>query len=274
MPLAFGRCAVLRDKESSRRAGSHGWPAGDAAVPFLLEVLEPVLPTGGRLQWMPWWPHDPEHRRSGASAPCVLVSMVIGGGARTTEVLPDLKLGCVLPDALFCERSWLARVIMCAEHCQRMVSHRNDQLQVPIMLPPWRPLAARYVIALAQVALGRLADRWAAADNGSLYRTEILAALRPWSRNACPRVRNDHGRAVFQLCAGLATAARSVTEMSKAAADSIAAEVKLLREVVQAGAYSEVKNRWNGCRELSLAVLGRFRCRSGERGRRCGGGLE
>ncbi len=139
------------------------------------------------------------------------------------------------------------------------MSHRNDQLQVPIMLPiACRPVAARYlVIALAQVALGRLADRWATADNGSLYRAEILAALRPWSRNACPRVRKDQGRAIFQLCAGLATAATSVTEESKDAADSLAAEVRLLREVVQAGAYSEVKNKSEKmpAGERSLAVL-------------------
>ena len=42
-----------------------------------------------------------------------------------------------------------------------IVSHVNDSLQVPIMLPiTCRPVAARYlVIALAQIALGRLADR-------------------------------------------------------------------------------------------------------------------
>jgi hypothetical protein len=90
-----------------------------------------------------------------------------------------------------------------------------------------------------------------------LYRAEILAALRPWSRNACPRVRKDQGRAIFQLCAGLATAATSVTEESKDAADSLAAEVRLLREVVQAGAYSEVKNKSEKmpAGERSLAVL-------------------
>lgn len=140
-----------------------------------------------------------------------------------------------------------------------MVSHRNDQLQVPIMLPiACRPLAARYlVIALGQIALGRLSDRWAAADNASLYRAEILAAVRPWSRNACPRVRKEQGRAIFQLCAGLATAATSVAQMTEEAADSLAAEVRLLREVVQAGAYSQVKNKAERMHagELSLAML-------------------
>lgn len=142
---------------------------------------------------------------------------------------------------------------------QGMVSHRNDQLQIPIMLPiACRPLAARYlVIALCQIALGRLADRWAATDDASLYRAEILEAVRPWSRNACPLVRKEQGRAIFQLCAGLATAATSVAEMNKDAADSLAAEVRLMREIVQAGAYSTVKNeaRRMPAGELSLAVL-------------------
>eukprot|EP01044_Picomonas_judraskeda_P030359 COSAG03_NODE_10891_length_623_cov_1.469466_1_plen_56_part_01 len=42
--------------------------------------------------------------------------------------------------------------------------------------------AARYlVLAIAQIALGRLAARWAhEGDNAALHRREILEALRPW----------------------------------------------------------------------------------------------
>ena len=128
-----------------------------------------------------------------------------------------------------------------------MVSHVNDMLQVPIMLPiSCRTLAARYlVVAIAQIVLGRLANRWAAADNASLYRTEILAALKPWSRNACPRVRQEQGRAVFQLCATLAGAVNKLparAEASNSTSAPLAAEVRMLREVVENGAYSEVKD--------------------------------
>ena len=146
-----------------------------------------------------------------------------------------------------------------------MVSHRNDQLMVPVMMPiACRPLAARYlVIALAQIALGRLGARWASADNASLYRAEIVAALKPWSRNACPRVRREQGRAIYQLCAGLADASTSVSaraEMSEGTVDSLAAEVQMLRELVQAGAYSVVKEEAQKmpAGEQSLAALERI----------------
>ena len=102
-------------------------------------------------------------------------------------------------------------------------------------------MAARYlVLAIAQIALGRLAARWAHADNAALHRREILQALRPWARNACPRVREEQGRAVFQLCVALAGAAKHTT---RATAEGVAEEVKMLRCVVEAGAYSEVKEQ-------------------------------
>jgi hypothetical protein len=72
-------------------------------------------------------------------------------------------------------------------------------------------IAARYlVIALAQIALGRVVQRWAcaAADDTSAsaaYRASILGALRPWSGMPVPRIRKDNGRALFQLCAALAS---------------------------------------------------------------------
>ena len=143
-----------------------------------------------------------------------------------------------------------------------MVSHVNDMLQVPIMLPiACRPLAARYlVIALAQIALGRLADRWAGADNAAVYRAEVLAALQPWSRSACPRVRQEQGRAIFQLCVALVNNVKNVSARPQASMSdvaSLAAEVNKLREVVEAGAYSQVKGEAvkMPASEQSLAVL-------------------
>ena len=148
-----------------------------------------------------------------------------------------------------------------------MVSHVNDNLQVPIMLPiTCRPVAARYlVIALAQIALGRLADRSSTAavaaavvvtdtmgdGSGVAYRGAIVEALRPWARNRCPRVRKEMGRALFQLCLATAAAAAAAAVESAAPAAAAAtstrtvaalvAEEAVMREVVKAGAFSEVK---------------------------------
>ena len=71
-----------------------------------------------------------------------------------------------------------------------MVSHVNDMLRVPIMLPlSCRVLAARcLVIAVVQIALGRLADSWIDEENAALYRPEILATL---SRGLATRVRTS-----------------------------------------------------------------------------------
>ena len=84
-------------------------------------------------------------------------------------------------------------------------------------------IAARYlVISLAQTALGRIAQRWvtatgaatgtvaaspAAASTFVQHRAAILDALRPWSAIRVPRIRKDNGRALFQLCAALASSA-------------------------------------------------------------------
>jgi len=69
-------------------------------------------------------------------------------------------------------------------------------------------IAARYLaIALAQTALGRLAQRWADASDAAALRASILEALRPWSAMPAPRIRKDNGRAIFQLCAALASSA-------------------------------------------------------------------
>ena len=71
-------------------------------------------------------------------------------------------------------------------------------------------IAARYlVIALAQIALGRVAQRWSTATDDTsgtaAHRASILDALRPWSDMPAPRIRKDNGRALFQLCAALAS---------------------------------------------------------------------
>ena len=148
------------------------------------------------------------------------------------------------------------------------MSHVNDSLQVPIMLPiTCRPVAARYlVIALAQIALGRLADRSSTAavaaaaavvttdtmgdGRGVAYRGAIVEALRPWARNRCPRVRKEMGRALFQLCLATAAAAAAAAVESAAPAAAatstrtvaaLVAEEAVMREVVKAGAFSEVK---------------------------------
>ena len=82
-------------------------------------------------------------------------------------------------------------------------------------------IAARYLaIALAQIALGRIVQRWAsdaettvlsaaasAAAAAAEIRSAVLNALRPWSGMPAPRIRKDNGRALFQLCAALGTAA-------------------------------------------------------------------
>ena len=84
-------------------------------------------------------------------------------------------------------------------------------------------IAARYlVISLAQTALGRIAQRWvnntgpatrtvatgvAAASTFAEHRAAILDALRPWSAMGVSRIRKDNGRALFQLCAALASSA-------------------------------------------------------------------
>lgn len=93
-------------------------------------------------------------------------------------------------------------------------------------------------------------------DNAQLYRAEILAALKPWSRNECPRVRKEQGRAIFQLSAGLAGAA----ETGNIAVESLAAEAKVVRDVVQAGAYSVVKGEAENmpAGDQSLAMLDRI----------------
>ena len=77
-------------------------------------------------------------------------------------------------------------------------------------------IAARYlVIALAQIALGRVSQRWACAAPGdptssaAQCRAHIIDALRPWSAvlgaSGPPRIRKENGRALFQLCAALAS---------------------------------------------------------------------
>jgi hypothetical protein len=78
---------------------------------------------------------------------------------------------------------------------------------------------------MAQIALGRLAQRWAPRRAG--HRAEILAALRPWARGPCPRVREENGRALFQLCAARASAPPS---------GAAAREAGVLRAAVLAGA--------------------------------------
>ena len=89
--------------------------------------------------------------------------------------------------------------------------HVNGDLRVAIMLPvACRPLAARYlVVALAQTALGRIAQRWAStagdAGGAATHRASIRNALRPWSDMPAPRIRKDNGRALFQLCVALAS---------------------------------------------------------------------
>ena len=73
-------------------------------------------------------------------------------------------------------------------------------------------IAARYlVIALAQIALGRVVQRWAcaAADDTSAsaaYRASLPGALRPWSGMPAPLTRKSHGRALVHLRAALAPA--------------------------------------------------------------------
>ena len=162
------------------------------------------------------------------------------------------------------------------------MSHVNDSLQVPIMLPiTCRPVAARYlVIALAQIALGRLADRSSTAavaaaavvadtmgdGSGVAYRGAIVEALRPWARNRCPRVRKEMGRALFQLCLATAAAAAAAAVESAAPAAAatstrtvaaLVAEEAVMREVVKAGAFSEVKGERlkMPAAEQSLAAL-------------------
>ena len=84
-------------------------------------------------------------------------------------------------------------------------------------------IAARYlVISLAQTALGRIAQRWVASTRAAIgtgtagivaalafkeHRAAILAALSPWSAMPVPRIHKDNGRALFQLCAALASSA-------------------------------------------------------------------
>ena len=116
--------------------------------------------------------------------------------------------------------------------------------------------------ALAQIALGRLADRWTSETGEAAreYRTAILDALRPWSHNACPRVRKENGRAIFQLCAAVAHAATSVAaaELDSEAA-AFASEVAALRSMVDAGAFSVVQEKAVKlpAAEQSLAALER-----------------
>ena len=218
--LADALCSETN--ESSRRAGSHGLgSAGDAAVPLLLQVLA-----------------APDH------SPLVVGSAVdaLGEAAMSpsTAVVQCISAVCVAQHNAITAAGRTATSDQLPEfEAGGMVSHVNDWLQVPIMLPvACRAVAARYlVLAIAQIALGRLADRWANAENAALYRMEILAVLKPWSRNACPRVREEQGRAMFQLCIALAGAAKDTST----SAERIAEEVKMLRGVVEAGAYSEVK---------------------------------
>ena len=107
-------------------------------------------------------------------------------------------------------------------------TERGRNVRVAIMLPvACRPIAARYLaIALAQIALARIAQRWACAADGAsgrhaaaAHRAAILDALRPWSGMPAPRIRKENGRALFQLCAALASAAAtppSSEEMAEA----------------------------------------------------------
>ena len=77
---------------------------------------------------------------------------------------------------------------------------------------------------MAQIALGRLSQRWALQPTG--HCGEILEALRPWAHDPCPRVRKENGRALFQLCTALAPSSPSVAAVQEAG---------VLREAVLAG---------------------------------------
>jgi hypothetical protein len=85
----------------------------------------------------------------------------------------------------------------------RLLSPLSHQVLRAANAPHVRQIAARYlVVAMPQIALGRLCQRWALQPTG--HRGEILAALRPWGHGPCPRVRKENGRALFQLCTALA----------------------------------------------------------------------
>ena len=254
--------------ESSRRAGSHGLgSAGDASVPFLLEVLRASdlspLVVGYAVDALGEAAVTPNITVVKClSAVCVAQHDAITAARLTSppDHLPEFEAGVSrFHNVNKYVECWETETMMCVcRLSQGMVSHRNDQLQVPIMLPiECRPLAARYLVqALVQIALGRLADRWAVVDNAQLYRAEILAALKPWSRNECPRVRKEQGRAIFQLSAALAGAA----ETGNIDVESLGAEAKVLRDVVQAGSYSVVKGEVENmpARDQSLAMLDRI----------------
>ena len=214
--LAEALCST--ESESARRAGSLGLgAAGDRAVPTLLRVLQtddlPPLVAGSAVEALGDAAMGPDLAVVDTlQAICLAQAEAIAAaeeaaqarGEAGEELLPEFEAG-------------------------GMVSHVNDMLQVPIMLPiACRPVAARYLcIALAQIALGRVAQTWQAHAGGgedlAQHRAAVLEALRPWAHDPCPRVRKENGRALFLLCVA--------AEAGRAGG----AELAALREAVAAG---------------------------------------
>ena len=162
--LAEALCST--ENESARRAGSLGLgAAGDRAVPTLLRVLQtadlPPLVAGSAVEALGDAAMSPDLAVVDTlQAICLAQAQAIAAveEAAQEELLPEFEAG-------------------------GMVSHVNDMLQVPIMLPiACRPVAARYLcIALAQIALGRIAQTWQAHAGGgqdlAQHRAAVLEAL-------------------------------------------------------------------------------------------------
>ena len=256
--LAEGLCS--EGSESARRAGAHGLgSAGDAAVPTLIRVLNTPARTHAILTTTCF---------PGLSLIDCLwfqgISALVAGGAvdalGDAAMSPDRSVIYALDAACWEQHAAIAATEATPETTEDelplfdaggMISHVNDSLQVPIMLPvACRPLAARYlVIAMAQIALGRISQRWA-SEPSAADRAVILDALRPWGQDKCPRVRKENGRAVFLLCQALAS---SVTDPAAPSAGELA-EVNEMREVVLAG---ELDGKKLPASDQCLAALGR-----------------
>eukprot|EP01045_Picozoa_sp_COSAG04_P026907 COSAG04_NODE_3832_length_2487_cov_1.260050_1_plen_191_part_10 len=125
---------------------------------------------------------------------------------QNVHVNGDLRVAIMLPVACRPVRRLLSVSLCLCLSASPSASFSDLRLKAAVLCV--LQIAARYlVIALAQTALGRLAQRWADASDAAALRASILEALRPWSAMPAPRIRKDNGRAIFQLCAALASSA-------------------------------------------------------------------